>query len=104
MDFLEFFWVFFVCFFVSFKVTKVTTKCYHGYYWKPKIAKNGPKQQFFFCQRAKKASAEGRSPPQELEVGPRSGPYLLFLFNNFVKTHSLSSIGVNLVIMSNDDQ
>ena len=26
---------------------------------------------------AKKASAEGRSPPQELEVGPRSGPYLL---------------------------
>ena len=25
----------------------------------------------------KKTSAEGRSPPQELEVGPRSGPYLL---------------------------
>ena len=31
----------------------------------------------FFARRAKKASAEGRSPPQELEVGPRSGPYLL---------------------------
>ena len=27
----------------------------------------------------KKPSAEGRSPPQELEVGPRSGPYLLVL-------------------------
>ena len=27
----------------------------------------------------KKASAEGRSPPQELEVGPCSGPYLLVL-------------------------
>ena len=25
----------------------------------------------------KKALAKGRSPPQELEVGPRSGPYLL---------------------------
>ena len=33
----------------------------------------------FFARRAKKASAEGRSPPQELEVGPRSGPYLLVL-------------------------
>ena len=32
---------------------------------------------FLFAQRAKKASAEGRSPPQELEVGPRSRPYLL---------------------------
>ena len=41
--------------------------------------KNGPKQhkKFFFARMAKKASAEGQSPPQELEVGPRSGPYLL---------------------------
>ena len=31
----------------------------------------------FFAQGAKKASAEGPSPPKELEVGPRSGPYLL---------------------------
>ena len=31
----------------------------------------------FFAQRAKKASAKGQSPPQELEVGPRSKPYLL---------------------------
>ena len=34
----------------------------------------------FFARRAKKASAEGRSPPQELEVGLRSGPYLLVCF------------------------
>ena len=31
----------------------------------------------FFARRAKKASAKDRSSPQELEVGPRSGPYLL---------------------------
>ena len=40
-----------------------------------KLPKMG--QSSFFSRRAKKASAEGRSPPQELEVGPRSGPYLL---------------------------
>ena len=34
-------------------------------------------KSFFFAQRAKKALVEGRSPPQELELGPRSGPYLL---------------------------
>ena len=42
-DFLIF-WIFKICL-VSFKVTKVSTKSYHGYYWTPKIAKNGPKQQ-----------------------------------------------------------
>ena len=44
-----------------------------------KNGKNGPKQhnKVFFAQMAKKASAEGRSPPQELEEGPRSGLYLL---------------------------
>ena len=31
----------------------------------------------FFAQRAKKASAESWKPPQELEVGPHSGTYLL---------------------------
>ena len=36
----------------------------------------------FFARRAKQASAEGRSPPQELEVGPRSGPYLLLEVNH----------------------
>ena len=70
--------LFFGFFGISFKVTKVTNKSYQGYYWTPKIAKNGPKQQnkLFFARRAKNASAKGRSPPQELEVGPRSGPYL----------------------------
>ena len=48
--------------------------------------KNGPKQhkKFFFARRAKKDSAEGRSPPQELEVGPRSGPYLLVLLKGWI--------------------
>ena len=47
------------------------------YYWTPTIGKNGPKQhkKLFFCPKGKKSL--GRSPPQELEVGPRSGPYLL---------------------------
>ena len=36
----------------------------------------------FFARRAKKASAEGRSLPQEVEVGPRSGPYLLVYITN----------------------
>ena len=31
------------------------------------------------ARRAKKAWDEGQSSPQELEVGPRSGPYLLVL-------------------------
>ena len=66
-------------FWIPFKITKVTTKSYQGYYWTPKIAKNGPKphNKFFFCPKGKKASDEGRSPLQELEVGPRSGPYFL---------------------------
>ena len=35
----------------------------------------------FFARRAIKASAKGQSPPQEIEVGRRSGPYLLVLGN-----------------------
>ena len=38
----------------------------------------------FFARRAKKALAGGRSPPQELEEGPRSGPYLLLYFKESV--------------------
>ena len=34
----------------------------------------------FFARRAKKASAEGRSPPQELEKSPHSGLYLLVVY------------------------
>ena len=54
------------------KVTEVTTEHQK---W-PKVSQNSIKSSFF-AQRAKKALAEGRRPPQELEVGLRSGPYLL---------------------------
>ena len=37
-----------------------------------------------FAQRARKGL--GRSPPQELEVGPRSGPYLLVLIKGVRET------------------
>ena len=39
----------------------------------------------FFARMAKKASVKGQSPPQELEVGPHSGPYLLVLFNDAIR-------------------
>ena len=64
---MKFFGFFFVI------VTNVTTKCYHGYYWTPKMGQNSIKSSFF-ARRAKKASAKGRSPPQELEALPRSDP------------------------------
>ena len=35
-------------------------------------------------QRAKQASDEGRSPPQELEEDPRSGPFLLVFDESFM--------------------
>ena len=64
---------------ILFQVNKGTTKSYQGYYWAPTIAKIGPKQhnKLSFCPKGKKSLC--RSPPQELEVGPRSGPYLLVL-------------------------
>ena len=63
---------------IPYKVNKVTTKSYQGYYWTQKNAEFGPKQHnkpFFFLQ--KKALTEGKSPPQDLKEGPRSGLYLL---------------------------
>ena len=51
----------------------------------PIISTNSVKS-YFFAQRAKKASAKGQSPLQELEVGLRSGPYLLVLGEK-VKIH-----------------
>ena len=45
---------------------------------KPKMGQNSIISSFF-AQGAKKASAEGRSPLQELEVCSRSGLYLLVL-------------------------
>ena len=58
------------------KVTEVTTEHQK---W-PKIGQNSI-IRFFLPERQKQPSAEGRSPPQELEVGPRSEPYLLVLTN-----------------------
>ena len=54
------------------KVTKVTT----GH---KKLPKMGHKSIVspFLPKGQKKPSAKGQSPPQELEIGPRSGPYLL---------------------------
>ena len=56
------------------KVTKVTT----GHQKLPKMGQNSIISYFF----ARKASAEGRSPPQQLEVSRRSGLYLLVYSNN----------------------
>ena len=38
--------------------------------------------KLFFCPKARRA--KGQSPPQELKVGPRSGPYLLVNINTYV--------------------
>ena len=57
-------------------VTTVTTE----HQKLPKMSQSCIKR-FFFAPRAKKALAEGRSPPQEVEVGPCSGPYLLVSLN-----------------------
>ena len=48
------------------------------------------------AQRAKKASAKGRSPPQDPEVGPHSGSYLLVIVkvcSNFTWTSPSSIYG-----------
>ena len=79
LGFFEIFWNFWDFFFLLLllmlllNVTMVTT----GQPKLPKMGQNRIKSSFF---ARKKASAEGRSPPQELEVGPRSGPYLLVHF------------------------
>ena len=59
------------------QVNKVTT----GYQKLPKMGQYSIITSFF-AWRAKKASAKGRSPPQELAVGPRSWPYLPVIANN----------------------
>ena len=70
-----------------------TGKCY---YWTPQSTKMGQNsiKSNFFAQRAKKASAKGQSPPQELEVGPRSGPYLLVEYYNVLYSTYLPPPGV----------
>ena len=61
--------IFFDFFKINFKVTKIATEHQK---W-PKIGKNS-KISSCFAHRAKKSSAKGQSPVQELEVGPRNGP------------------------------
>ena len=41
------------------------------------LSKQKQHKKLFFAQRAKKALVVGQSPPQELEVSPRSEQYLL---------------------------
>ena len=91
LGFFEIFWFFLDFFFVI--VTYVTTKCYHGYYWTQKMGQNSIKS-FFFCPKGKKRL--GRSPPQELEVGPRSGPYLLVLMKDRSMVKSACTISSRL--------
>ena len=86
---------FFSFFGICFQVTKVTTQSYQVYYWAPKIAKNRPKQNnklLFFGQWATKASVKGQSHPQELEVGPHSGLYLLVDSKNSKYKSGISNI------------
>ena len=56
---------------ISFKVTKVTT----GNIKLPKMGQNSIISSFF----SKREKSLSQNPPQELEVSPRSGPYLLII-------------------------
>ena len=69
---LGFFFGFFCFYGIPFKVTKVTTKSYQGYYWAPKIVKNGSKQhnKLFFCPKGKKSLGQRPKP----SAGARSRP------------------------------
>ena len=60
---------------ILFKVTKVTIKHYQGYYWTHKIGQNSKINSLFLPGGQKK-------PWSKLEVGPRSGPYLLVISSN----------------------
>ena len=74
-DFFDFFRFFYKFLRLLLKVTEVTTDHQK---W-PKFGKKQTQKDIFLPEGQKKASAEGRSPPQELEEGPRSGPHLLVL-------------------------
>ena len=62
------------------KVTEVTTEHQK---W-PNIRQNSIRSPFL-PKGQKKASVKGQSPPQELDVGPRSGPYPLVFYKNTYK-------------------
>ena len=90
LGFTEFFWIFFgfLCFFwflskllrLLLNVTTVTT----GHQKLSKIGQNSIKSPFFPVGK----KSFGQSPPQELEVGPRSGPYILVELKSFMETLS----------------
>ena len=61
-----------------------------------KMGQNSIKS-FFFCPKGKKSLGLGRSPLQELEVGPRSGPYLLVVMKGR-RTSSTDGKYLNLII------
>ena len=67
----------------------------------PKMGQNSIKSSFFCPKCKKKASAEGQSSPQELEEGPRSGPYLLVWV---MKQKVVITLSVYTVEASNKDQ
>ena len=77
------------------KVTKVTT----GHQKLLKMGQNSIISSFF-ARRSKKASAEGGSSPQELEVGPRSWPYLLVTYDNTKcnKTSESNKLGYSVLV------
>ena len=74
-------------------VTMVTT----GHQIWPKMGQNSIISSFF--PMGKKASAEGQSSSQELEVGPRSGPYFLVCiirqFSIYLPWVTLLPVGCN---------
>ena len=77
MKFFEIFRNFSDFFFVIFtNVTTKGTKVIAGDQKMPKMGQNSIISSFL-AQRAKKVLSKGQSPPQELEVSPRSGLYLL---------------------------
>ena len=67
----ENFWIFFLDFFGFWKFLSKLLRLVL------KVTKVKQHYKLFLCLKGKKA--KGRSPPQELEVGPRNGPYLLVL-------------------------
>ena len=76
----DFFWIYVIfskLLRLQLEFTKVTTE----HQKLPKMGQNSIISSFFLAQRANKSLVEGRSPPQELEVGPCSGLYLLVLLN-----------------------
>ena len=77
LKFLDFFLDFFVFLGFSSKLLRFllnVTKVTSGHQKLPKIGRNSI-INCLFCPKGKKSL--GGSPPQELEVGPRSGPYLI---------------------------